>query len=75
MQEERTLAGDVAGFEHVGEHLLAALQRLEEPFLLAPHDRGHEIVLRLELGIRAAHRLGGGVDERGSDEAARAPSR
>ena len=64
MQEERALAGHVTGVEHVGEHVLAALERVEEPLLLAAHHGRDEVVLRLELGVGRAHGRDGRVDER-----------
>ena len=72
VEEERSLAGDVAGVEHVVEQVLAPLQRGAEPLLLAPDHLRHELVVLLELRVRAAHRRDRRVDERGRDEVARA---
>ncbi len=71
VEEEGALARHVALVEHVREHVLAALERPQEPLLLATHDRGHEVVLGLEVRVGDAHGRGGGVDECRRDERAR----
>ena len=63
MEEEGVLPGDVALPEEIVEEVEAAAQRLPEAGLLPAGHLAQEVVLAHEIGVRAAHRLYGGVDQ------------
>ena len=72
VEEERALARDVAGREHFIQQVLAPLERGAEPLLFAPDHVRDELVVLLQLRVRAAHDCDRCIDERGRDEIPRA---
>ena len=68
VQEERVVAGDVAAPEHAVEQVEPARQGLTEALLLAAHDPEDQLALLHDLGVRTAHHLDGGLDQRRRDE-------